>query len=54
MKSSVATKKRQNVNQLTVGIDLGDRWGHYCILDEHGVKGGAKPGHCGGLKLGHS
>jgi transposase len=36
MKSSVATKKRQNVNQLTIGIDLGDRWGHYCILDEHG------------------
>lgn len=36
MNSSVATKKRQNVNQLTIGIDLGDRWGHYCILDEHG------------------
>jgi len=36
MKSSVATKKRQNVNQLTIGIDLGDRWGHYCMLDEHG------------------
>jgi len=21
---------------LTVGVDLGDRWSKYCVLDEHG------------------
>ena len=21
---------------LTVGVDLGDRWSRYCVLDEHG------------------
>jgi hypothetical protein len=21
---------------LTVGVDLGDRWGRYCVLDEQG------------------
>lgn len=23
---------RPNVDRLTVGVDLGDQWGHYCIL----------------------
>src|SRR5215472_17454177 len=25
-----------NLDRLTVGVDLGDQWSHYCILDLHG------------------
>jgi transposase len=33
---NTSTKKvrKSSQNQITVGIDLGDRWSHYCILDE--------------------
>jgi len=26
--------RKSSKNQMTVGIDLGDKWSHYCILDE--------------------
>ncbi|HMH13931.1 MAG TPA: hypothetical protein VK578_12560, partial [Edaphobacter sp.] len=35
----LATKKsarRVLVGATTVGVDLGDQWSHYCILDEDG------------------
>ena len=36
--STVATKRKQIFKQpeLTIGLDLGDRSSHYCILDEAG------------------
>ena len=36
--STVTTKKvEQNASQkLTIGLDLGDRWSWYCVLDEAG------------------
>jgi transposase len=36
--STVATKQAKNVppQKLTVGLDLGDRWSWYCVLDEAG------------------
>ena len=36
--STVATKRKQIFKQpkLTIGLDLGDRFSHYCILDEAG------------------
>jgi hypothetical protein len=27
---------RPNLDRLTVGVDLGDQWSHYCILDLEG------------------
>jgi transposase len=35
----LATKKSARtvlVGATTVGVDLGDQWSHYCILDEDG------------------
>jgi Transposase len=29
-------KLRPNLDRLTVGVDLGDQWSHYCILDLEG------------------
>src|SRR5712691_10358956 len=36
--STVATKQAKNFppQKLTVGLDLGDRWSWYCVLDEAG------------------
>jgi hypothetical protein len=36
--STVATRRNKFFNEpkLTVGLDLGDRTSHYCILDERG------------------
>src|SRR5580704_11439961 len=36
--STVATKQTKNFPQqkLTIGLDLGDRWSWYCVLDEAG------------------
>src|SRR5580704_19674013 len=36
--STVATKRKQIFKQakLTIGLDLGDRTSHYCMLDEAG------------------
>src|SRR6516225_9429161 len=41
--STVAVKRIRNVSQqkptlekLTIGLDLGDRWSWYCVLDEAG------------------
>src|SRR5215469_3364029 len=28
--------RRQSTVEMTIGIDLGDVWSHYCILDVHG------------------
>ena len=33
-KTSIKKTRKSAQNQITVGIDLGDRWSHYCILDE--------------------
>ena len=30
------SKKKQVVEQTTIGIDLGGQWSHYCVLDEVG------------------
>ena len=30
------SKKKVVPAQLTIGIDLGDRWSHYCVLDQAG------------------
>jgi transposase len=27
---------RQAMTDLTIGVDLGDVWSHYCTLDQHG------------------
>ncbi|MEE8412184.1 MAG: hypothetical protein V3S47_06745 [Acidobacteriota bacterium] len=29
-------KDTRGESGLTVGVDLGDRWSKYCVLDEHG------------------
>ena len=29
---------RPNLDRLTVGVDLGDQWSHYCILDLEGER----------------
>ena len=29
-------KDTRDGSGLTVGVDLGDRWSKYCVLDEHG------------------
>src|ERR1700720_120612 len=36
--STAAAKQIRNCSQqkLTIGLDLGDRWSHYCVLDEAG------------------
>src|SRR6476469_8534247 len=36
--STVATRQAKNFppQKLTVGLDLGDRWSWYCVLDEAG------------------
>jgi hypothetical protein len=36
--STVAKNRNENFKQpkLTIGLDLGDRFSHYCILDEAG------------------
>src|ERR1022692_444842 len=36
--STVATKQKKHFPQqkLTIGLDLGDRWSWYCVLDEAG------------------
>jgi transposase len=38
--STVAVKATKNLSQsklkLTIGLDLGDRWSWYCVLDETG------------------
>src|ERR1039457_2386955 len=36
--STVATKQSRNISEqkLTIGLDLGDRWSWYCVLDEQG------------------
>ena len=36
--STAARKQTRNFCQqsLTIGLDLGDRWSHYCVLDETG------------------
>ena len=36
--SSVAAKQSRNFSQpkLTIGLDLGDRWSWFCVLDEAG------------------
>src|SRR5664279_4949536 len=36
--STVATKQSRNISEqkLTIGLDLGDRWSWYCVLDEAG------------------
>ena len=42
MKTSSATAKKKTAKKealkcaLTIGIDLGDQWSHYCVLDEAG------------------
>ena len=33
-KTNSKKAQKSTQNQITVGIDLGDRWSHYCILDE--------------------
>jgi hypothetical protein len=48
----LATKKsarRDLVGATTVGVDLGDQWSHYCILDEDGeiTEEGRRPHHPG-------
>jgi hypothetical protein len=30
------TELGPNLDRLTVGVDLGDQWSHYCILGLHG------------------
>ena len=39
--STIATKASGKISQqtLTVGLDLGDRSGWYCVLDESGADG---------------
>ena len=32
--TSIQKTRNSAPNQITVGIDLGDKWSHYCILDE--------------------
>jgi transposase len=36
--STVAAKQTKNFREqrLTIGLDLGDRWSWYCVLDEAG------------------
>jgi hypothetical protein len=48
--STAAVKATKNFSQpkLTIGLDLGDRWSWYCLLDEVGeVLQERKPGHVG-------
>lgn len=35
VKQNVGSKAKSG-DSLTIGIDLGDRWGHYCVLDAEG------------------
>jgi transposase len=37
--STVAAMQSRNFSQpkLTIGLDLGDRWSWYCVLDEAGA-----------------
>jgi transposase len=32
----ISSKKKQVLSQLTVGIDIGDQWSHYCMLSDEG------------------
>jgi len=32
----ISSKKKQVLSQLTVGIDIGDQWSHYCMLSAEG------------------
>ena len=34
--STKKSKKKQVRERTTIGIDLGDQWSHYCVLDEVG------------------
>jgi hypothetical protein len=40
MTKSITVERQQASNfaekKYTVGLDLGDRWSWYCVLDEHG------------------
>jgi hypothetical protein len=42
MRKQITTSKTQTSNgqaaarSITIGIDIGNRWSHYCILDEEG------------------
>jgi hypothetical protein len=39
-------------HKLTIGLDLGDRWSFYCVLDEAGPRGAQQPrGHAGGTRF---
>ena len=38
-KNSTVVRRRKQIfkgKQLTIGMDLGDRFSHYCVLDEAG------------------
>ena len=35
-----------NLDRLTVGVDLGDQWSHYCILGLHGETLSLRPESC--------
>ena len=35
-----------NLDRLTVGVDLGDRWSHYCILGLQGETLSLRPESC--------
>src|SRR3569833_2807109 len=32
----ISSKKKQVLSQLTVGIDIGEQWSHYCMLSAEG------------------
>jgi transposase len=34
--TTAATEGIGKLQRLTIGLDLGDRWSHYCVLDENG------------------
>jgi transposase len=34
--TTTATNRLEKLQGLTIGLDLGDRWSHYCVLDESG------------------
>ena len=36
MRRSTMKKDTRDGSGLIVGVDLGDRWSRYCVLDQHG------------------
>ena len=36
MKTKCISSKKKTLSQVTVGIDVGDQWSHYCMLSEEG------------------